>query len=221
MDTVLILHVDKRSISDLLFIQRLGRYLASVIGPQRRIIVVHDGFDVAENAIESRGYDMHSLTRGQWEEVSAAVFAAIQSLNRSVVGKLTEEGIPAVGMQGSDRGLIQMTDVGLSCQRPDMLVDMVKIGSVPVVGPIVKSVGQGLTLQDARSVSVAIAQGITVHPECQASVIEFGVKTNRALLENDLNQVKIDDYAKFRGEVEIIHIQPQKLADTEFWERFT
>lgn len=223
METRLILNVDKSSISDLLFVQRLGRYLAPQLRPGRSVIVVHDGHDAAEDVLDAMGYDsLSSLDASEIEAVAPRVFGAVRDKTRQVVASLTEEGIPAAGMQGADRGVVVQSGDRRECKNPDLLLKMTETGTVAVVGPISASTGGGQVLSDSLSTSVAIAQRLAqFEGEARTVLAVFSDEILSQLPEIMLNTAKTDSLDSKLGVSMAIRIRPNELANTEFWERFT
>lgn len=223
METTLILTIDKESISDMLFVQRLGRYLSPSLQSGRRVILVHDGHDAAEDVLDMLGYDeMPVNDPSAASEVAQRVFVAVREATRRVVAALTEEGVPAAGMQGADRGLVQQTEGGLQCAGINQLLAMTEIGTVPVVGPVVSTGRESMALASASSLSLAIAQRIA-RPETVggAALVVFRPEILTDVEKSGLNTVKTDGSDAISTDFLAICIRPNELANPEFWERFT
>lgn len=134
-----ILWVDDYHLGDPLFAQNLARHLAHVETAARRAIVVHGSGERAERLLEGRGKEV-VRTGGvlQVDEVDMhLVERALREANKDVTGVLTEFGVPAVGIQGSDRGLLKIGNDGAPrAGKTKWLPSLVDSGSVPVISSL-------------------------------------------------------------------------------------
>ena len=105
--------------------------------PAAKTVILHRVEEAVEGALEN-------VER----EDDAAVLAerAIRETNQAITRRLTEEGVPAVSVQGSDHGLFEV-DGGDSPQSvraagADWLRRTVGLGTIPVISPIARIAGE-------------------------------------------------------------------------------
>ncbi|MBT8401478.1 MAG: hypothetical protein KJO98_13450 [Rhodothermia bacterium] len=181
-----ILWVDDYHLGDPLFTQSLARHLALVEPDSRRVLAVHGGGERAERLLELRGREVvrtDGVLQISDDEDKAVVERALREVNKDVTGVLTEFGVPAVGIQGSDRGLLKIGKDGTPrADKSDWLLSLVDSGSVPVVSSLAGGADGAQEIATADAVvAIAKARGlddclVVVFPRSgSAGVIKEGV----------------------------------------------
>ena len=104
-EPIYLIYLDLYHLDDLLFLPSLAR----MMGRQRRpsCLLVHGAGEQAERLLEAEGLfpeRKEGLVQVSTAAEAALVERAARQVNRRIVGALTEEGVPAVGVQGIDRG---------------------------------------------------------------------------------------------------------------------
>ncbi len=154
-----LLYVDDRHLEDLLLVQRLARVLKQLPAP---MVLVHGSGGRAEQLLEAEGY-MPERRSGvlvvRSEHERGLVERGIRETNQRLVAGLNELLIPAVGIQGSDRGLLRRTATGaLQVGRAAWLAQLLRQGVWPVVSTLVASETQQIVEATAAEVLLALAE---------------------------------------------------------------
>ena len=95
---ITLLFLDDYHVGDPLFLADLGRRL-SKLGPKARILIVHRAGEAVTRALEGADTDSRATITER----------TIRETNQGIARRLTEEGVPAVSIQGSDRGLFRLS----------------------------------------------------------------------------------------------------------------
>ena len=121
-----ILYLDEYHAGDRLLIDRLGRGLG---GAQRlRLLIVHDPAEAVSAVTGEAGGTADDAAGG------ARIERAVRTSNKQIVALLTEAGTPAIGVLGSDRGLMEGDSV--TEKGAHWLFGQCGLGTVPVVSPL-------------------------------------------------------------------------------------
>lgn len=137
--------LDDLHLADALFVQTLGRFVAGHAGP---LAFVHGDGGLTGRALEARGIlPGDPLPDG----VDAARVAAHRAQTQTLVRRLNDAGVPAVGFQGHERGLLVVDEAGaVAAPRAAWLAAEAGRGAVPVVAA---------TARSASGEAVAVAGG--------------------------------------------------------------
>jgi hypothetical protein len=130
-----ILFLDDYHVGDPLFLADLGRRL-SKLGESGRTIILHRVEEAVSRALEDAGH----------EERPTVAERGVREVNQGIARRLIEEGVPAVSIQGSDRGLFRIEDETSSdvvVTGGSWLLQMIGTGTIPVVSPLAKGDGPG------------------------------------------------------------------------------
>jgi len=130
---ITLLFLDDRHVGDPLFLADLGRRL-SKFGRDGRTVIVHRVGEAVDRGLENSDPRDQALITEK----------TIRETNHGIVRRLTEEGAPAVSIQGSDRGLFRTADSGQRttdggqrlATNANWLFEMIDLGSIPVVSPL-------------------------------------------------------------------------------------
>ncbi|MDX1547497.1 MAG: acetylglutamate kinase [Rhodothermales bacterium] len=165
-DAPLLIFLDDYHLGDPLFVdglaQRMGR------SPARpRCLLVHGGGEEAVRALEGEGLfpEMQDGVPTVAGGAGAAVVErAVRQLNRTIVGTLTDAGVPAVGVHGADRGLLRPgADGRIEAGRAGWLHALVAQGGVPVVSALVEPAAGPWRLAPPAQVVRALAESGAEH----------------------------------------------------------
>lgn len=131
---VYLLLLDAYHAGDLLFFQALARALARADRPPT--LVVHGGGEHTERLFEAEGR-FPAVEEGRLRPADAAERALLErglrEANRTLVAKLTDEMVYAVGVHGADRGLLTLGPDGtLRTGRTGWVAELAARGAVPV-----------------------------------------------------------------------------------------
>ena len=152
--------LDDALLADLLVVQTLGRLAAGRALP---LAFVHGGGGLVARALEARGVfpgdplpdDL--ATGGLARAHLAAHLAQTHALTR----RLTDAGVPAVGVQGTDRRLLVRTGAGddapVEAPGAAWLADLVGRGAVPVVAAVAR---RGGAAEDEAGVAVPVGMAL-------------------------------------------------------------
>lgn len=155
-----LLHLDDYHLDDLLFVQSLGRLMN---GARRPLVLVHGSGGGVERLLEAEGF-FPDVQDGWFANLSAEwrplVEQGLRQTNRTLVSKLTDSGVSAVGLHGADRRLVRRIEAGeLVVGDVSWMQTLVGSGAVPVVSALVAGV-EGSDLADAGAVGGALAQAL-------------------------------------------------------------
>ena len=120
-----IIAVSRRLTEDLLFWEQLGRRLKP--SPESPLLIFHGPGEVTERILEGDGLAFDSAL--STDNGRRALEDAFRTENRQAAAALTEAGVPAVALMGTDRRLL----TGAS-PRFDLLSPLAASGTVPVLG---------------------------------------------------------------------------------------
>lgn len=134
-----IAYLDAHSLSDLLFVEKLGRVLAAA-RPEIPLILVHAVTEQVSQYLDGQNIE-HRWVGDELVVADDSRGANLQNVvryvNRRLVSSLTETGVAASSIQGSDRGLLTLAGDDLAVSRRcGWLSDLAGTGAVPVVSPL-------------------------------------------------------------------------------------
>ncbi len=146
-EPIYLIPLDPYHLDDLLFLSSLARMMGWQRQRRPSCLLVHGAGEQAERLLEAEGLfpeRKEGLVQVSTAAEAALVERAARRVNRQIVGALTEEGVPAVGVQGIDRGLLHKSDDGhLMTGRIDWLKDLAQKQAVPVVSALVQDARAG------------------------------------------------------------------------------
>ena len=174
MPTLYLVALDPGRIGDPLFLQSLAQHIQQAMPSAPACVFVHGSGEKLERTLEAQGvfpeHDDKGLLQIERPEDAQLVERAVREMNQSIVGTLTDEVVPAVGIQGVDRGLLQMDDEGaVHTGSIGWLEALIKQHVFPVVSALVPGEGTHHAREVVLSESVlALAEGLsdafTCHP---------------------------------------------------------
>lgn len=126
--------LDDLHLADALFVQTLGRFVAGHAGP---LAFVHGDGGLTGRALEARGVlPGDPLPDG----VDAARVAACRAQTQTLVRRLSDAGVSAVGFQGHERGLLAVSAEGtVAAPQAARIADSARDGAVPVLALTARS----------------------------------------------------------------------------------
>ena len=110
-----LLYLDTEHVSDPLFLEELARQFHEHPVGHRRALIVHGSSEKVERTFESDGVFMereNGLLPVETEEQRRLVERDVRETNQSIVASLTDQVVPTVGIQGTDRHLLHRTSDG-------------------------------------------------------------------------------------------------------------
>jgi hypothetical protein len=185
-----LLFLDDYHVGDPLFLADLGRRL-SKFGQDGRTVIVHRVGEAVDRGLENSDPRDRALITEK----------TIRETNHGIVRRLTEEGVPAVSIQGSDRGLFRSRNDRLTTNA-GWLLRMIWTGSIPVVSPL--AVGApGAVGADPVECAVAIARFAERSGGVQAVLF---CSTRKGGLFHDgvrLDAIAVSDLADHVGTIDV------------------
>ncbi len=152
-----ILWIDDYNLGDPLFLQSLARSLAAVPDVQRHALIIHGAAERTERLLEGKGI---TIRRENGVLVPGAplhldlIEQSFRDVNKHITAIMTEFAVPAVGIQGSDRGLFRVAqDGGTKTGRTDWITSLTASGAVPVISAMAFA---------ARPVEIAAETAVTL-----------------------------------------------------------
>lgn len=110
-----ILYLDTEHVSDPLFLEALAQQFHQHPVGHRRALIVHGSSEKVERTFEAEGEFIereNGLLPVETEEQRRLVERDLRETNQSIVATLTDQVVPTVGIQGTDRQLLRRTDDG-------------------------------------------------------------------------------------------------------------
>lgn len=153
-----LLYLDEGHLEDLLLVQRLAQVLKRLPAP---LVLVHGSGGRAEQLLEAEGYGPErraGVLVAHTDRERMLIERGIRETNQRLVAGLNELLIPAVGIQGSDRGLLRRERTGaLQVGRVAWLTQLLHQGVWPVVSTLVQAATQQVVEAPAAEVLSALA----------------------------------------------------------------
>lgn len=147
MHTLYVLHLDPYQIGDPLFLQNLAQAFHKAKTGARDCLIVHGSGEKLERTLEAEGVFAefeHGVLQVETDEQRRLAERAVRETNQDLVGTLTDEVVPTVGIQGVDRGLLSRTDDGeIHVGSVGWLEALVKQHVVGVVSALVDDAATG------------------------------------------------------------------------------
>jgi acetylglutamate kinase len=141
---VLIVYLDAYNQADPIFRRSLARAIGVVI-KTRCCVVVHGGGEGVERRLEAEGTEPvieGDLVIGASAREEEIIHVANVEANHRLAGDLTEELVPVVGLQGSDRGILRLEGAELAARSATWLMQLLDRGVAVVVSALATD-GQG------------------------------------------------------------------------------
>lgn len=168
-ETLYILYLDRYHLGDELFINDLAQRLHQAPPGEPLCLLVHGSGEKVERTLESQGF--FPERRGGVLDVEAPeqvrlVERSVRETNRELVATLTDEVVPAVGIQGVDRNLLRLEEGTVVAQRVGWVEALLSQRVVPVVSALVEHPEEGRVREVyAADAVVALAEAFdTVDP---------------------------------------------------------
>ncbi|MDQ7039803.1 MAG: hypothetical protein Q9M35_02590 [Rhodothermus sp.] len=210
-----LLYLDDLHLADLLLVQRLARVLKQLPVP---LLLVHGSGGRAEQLLEAEGYipeRQHGVLVARNDRERALIERGIRETNQRLVAGLNELLIPAVGIQGSDRGLLKRSGNGrLQVRQVVWLEQLLRQGVWPVLSTLVDSGGPPVEAA-AAEILIALAQawppgtiqvlllckapGEVAAPEVAAACRHAGLNPWTGRLEDLPSTLQTDIFTSIRG----------------------
>lgn len=160
-DSLYLLYVDAYHAGDSIFMNGVGRALAGWAKLGRRAIIVFNPLEGIQRFVEGRGgtapSQLAELPIEYWSEASRLIAEA----TKRVVADLTELGLAAVGINGSDRSTVVVTESDDVVVQREWLFRLAFGGVVPVLSPLalddgrIRPIGTG-RMMDALAVEAGV-----------------------------------------------------------------
>ncbi|MFO8232575.1 MAG: acetylglutamate kinase [Longimonas sp.] len=110
-----ILYLDTEHVSDPLFLEAVAQQFHKHPVGHRRALIVHGSSEKVERTFEAEGHFIereNGLLPVDTDEQRRLVERDLRETNQSIVATLTDQVVPTVGVQGTDRQLLRRTDDG-------------------------------------------------------------------------------------------------------------
>lgn len=174
MPTLYLVALDHHRLDDPLFLQSLAQHIQKALPHAPTCILVHGSGEKLDRTLEAQGVFVERTDAGvlppETPEQAQLVERAVRETNQAIVGTLTDEVVPAVGIQGVDRGLLQTgADGALTTGRLGWLEALLKQHVLPVVSALAPQKGtrhaQEVPVADAvLALAEGLADAFTCHP---------------------------------------------------------
>lgn len=169
MPTLYLLHLDAAHLGDPTFVQSLAQQFSRSAAGEPASLLLHGSGEKLERTLEAQGVfpDRVDGVLQVDDEHRPLVERAVREVNQELVGTLTDEVVPTVGVQGVDRSLLQRgADDALVAPKVGWLEALLKQRVLPVVSTLapVPSGGDGragVTEVPAAAALRALAEGLS------------------------------------------------------------
>lgn len=139
-ESLYLLYLDRYHLGDDRFINNLAQRMHQAPAGDPLCLLVHGSGEKVERTLESQG--IFPERTGGVLDVTAPdqvrlVERAVRETNQKLVATLTDEVVPAVGIQGVDRNLLQWDDGRVTTRKAGWVEALLKQRVVPVVSALV------------------------------------------------------------------------------------
>lgn len=185
-----LIYLDRYHLGDELFIDELAQRLHQAPTGDPSCGMVHGSGEKVERTLESEGI-FPERTEGvldvQDAETIRLVERAVRESNQEVTTTLTDQVVPAVGIQGVDRGLLQVDAEGeVTVHNVGWVAALIKQRVIPVVSALADHPSEGYVQEvSPAKATVALAQGLQEH-NLDVTVVYF-TKTGTSGLADALD----------------------------------
>lgn len=141
-----LVYLDDYHAGDVLFIQSLAHALARM--KARRVVLVHGSGEHAERALEAQGIfrtRVHGVLPVETADEHTLVEKALRHVNRKITGALTDAVVPAIGIVGSERGLLRIKGGRVCVENAGWVEGLSRQGVVAVVAAFAMDDASGRT----------------------------------------------------------------------------
>mgnify|MGYP006426631127 CR=1 FL=1 len=175
MPTLYIVALDRTRLGDALFLQSLAQHIQKAMPGAPTCLFIHGSGEKLDRTLEAQGIFPERTDEGLLQvdrpEEAQLVERAVREMNQSIVGTLTDEVVPAVGIQGVDRGLLRTEDGTVTTGGLGWLEALLKQHVLPVVSALVPGgdspYAREVPLADAV---LALANGLSDAFTCRPTV---------------------------------------------------
>lgn len=180
-----IVYLDRYHQEDPLFLRSLSWALKSEQAQAPPFVLVHGSGEYTERQLEAEGL-MATRSAGTLEVSTAAECAlverTIREFNQKTVAVLTDQQIPAVGVQGTDRNLFRITEQQtIEVGKLQWIQDLARRRVVPVISALALN-HKGVTVEvDPARIIAALAR--KTNAQQGAVVVVFFSKADHAQLK--------------------------------------
>jgi acetylglutamate kinase len=155
------LYLDDYHLGDPLFLQRLAGLMGRA-GRRGPYVLLHGSGEAAERLLEAEGLfpeRVGGTPRAGSAREAALVERALRETTGRIVALLTEAGVPAVGFQGADRGLLrQEADGAVAAGKTGWLKEILGRGAVSVVSALAAVPGEAGREVPLRAAAAALGR---------------------------------------------------------------
>lgn len=178
-ETLYLLYLDRHHLGDDIFMNDLAQRLHQAPPGEPLCLLVHGSGEKVERTLEHQGF-FPERTGGVLDveapEQVRLVERGMREANRKLVATLTDEVVPAVGIQGVDRNLLQWNAGVVTAPRVGWVEALVKQRVVPVISALVEHPEDGRVREvSAADAAVALAKAF----EVVAPVVVFFTTSSR------------------------------------------
>jgi hypothetical protein len=148
LDRLHLVYLDRYHLGDDLFLNDLAQRLGRTPAGEPLCLFVHGSGEKVERTLEGQGRFPERTDAGVLDVTDAAAVAlverALRETNQTLVARLTDEVVSAVGVQGVDRDVLKLADDGaVTAGRVGWLEALLKQRVVPVVSAMAMHPAEG------------------------------------------------------------------------------
>ncbi|WP_022834845.1 acetylglutamate kinase [Salisaeta longa] len=222
MPTLHLVYLDRDHLSDPVFLNTLAQTFAKVPPAQRTpMVLVHGSGEKVERTLEADGRLVERTDAGTLPVTDPAdrqlVERAVRETNKQILSALADEVVPAVGIQGTDRGVLRRTDDGGLTTGPLGWVEALLSQHVlPVMSTLAPPQANQSTAEEAAPAQVlqALAKGWS---DRYAPVLTFIQRADWSAVPDGLSADALDASAYSEPAVvrSCLHAAPIRLTRLE------
>jgi hypothetical protein len=140
MPTLYLVYLDRAHLGDPTFLQTLAQAAHHAPTGEPTCLYVHGSGEKVERTLEAQGLFPErsgGVLQVESDDQRRLVERAVREVNHDIVGTLTDEVVPTVGVQGVDRSLLRLDDDGaVQVGTTGWLEAMIKQRVLPVVSAL-------------------------------------------------------------------------------------
>ena len=158
-----LLYLDSYHQGDPLFLKELAQSFARTAPGEPPALLLHGGGEKLERTLEAEGLfpeRQEGVLVAETPRQAALAERAAREANQELVALFTDEEVSAVGLQGADRGLLRVDDVGeVAAGALGWVEDLIKMRVVPVVSALAAGPEHIEAVPPVRA-SIALAEAL-------------------------------------------------------------
>lgn len=161
-------------LDDRLVLQNLARFRAQAAAPPP-VLVVHSSGRAIDRALEAAGVLVAppaGVYQATTAEEAATIDRTLRQVSQRLVAVMADQGVPAVGLQGGERGLLRRSQDGtMVAGAVTGLLDAMQKGVLPCVAASLPDPDRSGLLCEAPLVETVLALAAVLRPHAPVAAV--------------------------------------------------